>query len=36
MKANRIHQHGDLDVLSIDEIAKPTPSESQYEKLKSK
>jgi len=29
MKANRIHQHGDLDVLSIDEIAKPTPSESQ-------
>jgi len=29
MKAIRIHQHGDLDVLSIDEIAKPNPTENQ-------
>jgi len=29
MKSVRIHQHGDLDVLSIDEISKPTPSENQ-------
>ena len=29
MKAVRIHQHGDLDVLSIDDIIKPTPSENQ-------
>ena len=29
MKSVRIHQHGDLDVLSIDEIAKPTPSKNE-------
>jgi len=29
MKAIRIHQHGDLDVLSIDEITKPIPSDNQ-------
>jgi NADPH:quinone reductase-like Zn-dependent oxidoreductase len=29
MKAIRIHQHGDLDVLKIDEIKKPVPSENQ-------
>ncbi len=29
MKAIRIHQHGDLNVLSIDDLPKPIPSENQ-------
>ena len=29
MKAIRIHQHGDLDVLSVDEIDKPVPLDNQ-------